>query len=301
MTKVRMTGGNYQLRVVLNHEVRYTKFMNRTEIRLALLIASLAVYCRADTPVNENSAADNPYKTIVERNPFGLKPPPPPAPAPQPATDQAKTDLKLTGITSFGSVKAYFSATDSKSKTPEYFSLGVDEKKDGIEVLAIDDAAKSVRIRSAGVETLMTFATHGVAAPTTPPPAAPAPGVPGASPMTGRVANTMPVTPGTAPGTPANAGIYTLPSRTPRVQMDPNMAARYGLSGAPSSNVSPQPAPRNTMSSEEQAILMEVQRIANPSLPPTPGVPSFDNAPGIPAPVVPAPGFPRSPRLPGQF
>ena len=275
--------------------------MKRTEIRWTVLIASLAAFCRADTPGNETIPANNPYDTIAERNPFGLKPPPPPAPAPQPATDQAKTDLKLTGITSFGSVKAYFSATDPKSKTPEYFSLGVDEKKDGIEVLAIDDTAKNVRIRSSGVETLMTFATHGVAPPTTPPPAAPSPGVPGVpGAVPGRGANVLPVTAGTAPGTPANAGIYTLPSRTPRVQMDPNLATRYGLGGAPVSNLSAQPAPRNTLSSEEQAILMEVRRIANPSLPPTPGMPT-DSPPGIPAPVVPVPGYPRSPRLPGQF
>ena len=292
--------------MVFNHEVRYGIRMNRNEITVACLIGSLAILGRADVPTAEHSTSDNPYKTIGERNPFGLKPPPPPAPAPQPVVDQTKNDLKLTGITSFGSLKAYFMASDPKTKTPEYFSLGVDEKKDGIEVLAIDDAAKSVRIRNAGTETLMTFNTHGVAPPTTPlPPMAQAPGIPGGMPLPGGGVNNMPVTTGMASMSPYTPGITTIPSRTPRLQtaQGQNTPGGYGFSGTPVSNLPPQPTPKNTLSSEEQAILMEIQRIGNPSLPPTPGLPTTTTTGpsvpgGIPAPG--APGIPRFPRLPGQ-
>ena len=275
--------------------------MIETGIRWACMISASAVFYLADTSVTEIPPSDSPYKTIAERNPFGLKPPPPPVVATPPVVEQAKSDLKLTGITSFGSVKAYFMATDPKSKAPEYFSLGVDEKKDGIELLSIDDVAKSVRIRSAVGETLMTFATHGVTPPTAPPASTPTPGgpgipgaTPGGSPMTGGVVNTMQVTPGTAPGS-LSQGITTIPSRTLRGQTGQGLSTQYGFSGPPISNLPPQPEPRNKLSSEEQVILLEVQRMTDPSLPPTPGLPG-----GIPVPGTPATGIPRIPRLPGQ-
>lgn len=283
--------------------------MNGSVNRLAFLLGGAVAFCRADVPTNEANPSDNPYTSIVERNPFGLKPPPPPAPAPAPVVDQSKNDLKLTGITSFGSLKAYFMATDPKSKAPEYFSLGLDEKKDGIEVLAIDDAAKSVRIRNAGVETFMTFTSHGVTPPNTPPPATPGvPGAPGA----------MPIVPGVAPATPTQSGMQYIPSRTLRGSngqttsyggpsdgvsgMNPLLAARYGLASPSVSNVpTPQPAPQNTRSTEEAVVLMEIQRMANPSLPPTPGLPTTtDIVPAVPGPGVPGPIPPRGPRLPGN-
>lgn len=267
---------------------------------MAFLISRLIVFAGAETPANESNPTESPYKTIVERNPFGLKPPPPPAPAPQPPAEQTKTDIKLTGITWFGSPKAYFMATTSKDKATEYFSLGLDEKKDGIEVLAIEEGAKSVRIRNAGVETLMTFATHGVAPPAgptaPPPPGMPGVPVPGMPPTGGAMPN-MPVTSGIPPMTSPLSGIRTIPARTPRTQMDQTMSARYGVGGAPISNLPPLPAPENTPKPEEAVILMEIQRMGNPTLPPTPGLPhTTDLAP----PNVPAPGVSRMPRLPGS-
>jgi len=310
VSKPRLRSGNQVLELVFIGTVRYISLMNRDGIRVACLIGCLTVLCRADVPTNETSPADHPYKTIAERNPFGLKPPPPPAPPPQPVVEQAKSDLKLTGITSFGSLKAYFMASDPKTKAPEYFSLGIEEKKDGIEVVAIDDASKSVRIRTAGAETVMTFATHGVPPPTTPPPAiAGAPGgpgvpgmAPGSAPVPGGV-NVMPVTTGIAPAPSSGPGITTIPSRTPRLQTGQPGSTAYGFSGTPVSNLPPPPMPKSTMSSEEQVIMMEINRMANPSLPPTPGLPNTTLAPappGIPDPTAPLPGVQRIPRLPGQ-
>lgn len=290
--------------------MRYTTLKNRIGISAASFIGCLSLLCRADVPATETSSPDHSYQTIAERNPFGLKPPPPPpTPASPPTVEQPKSDLKLTGITSFGSLKAYFMASEPKTKAPEYFSLGVDEKKDGIEVVSIDDAAKTVRIRTAGAETLMTFATHGVAPPTTPPPPIAAtpgmPGVPGMAPGAGGGVNVMPVTTGIAPASSSTPGITTIPSRTPRLQTGPPGSTAYGFSGTPVSNLPPQPMPKSTMSSEEQVIMMEIQRIGNPSLPPTPGLPNTTMAPGtappgIPVPSVPPPGVQRIPRLPGQ-
>jgi hypothetical protein len=57
----------------------------------------------------------NPYQAIIERNPFGLKPPPPP---PDPTPVVAVTPpgkVLLTGITTmFGSPRALFEVTDTE-------------------------------------------------------------------------------------------------------------------------------------------------------------------------------------------
>ena len=282
--------------------------MNRTGIDGVLLVSALTLASVLNVSSQESAPPDTPYRTIVERNPFGLKPPPPPAPVVPPVVEQAKTDLKLTGITSFGSPKAYFVATDAKTKAPEYLSLGVDEKKDGIEILSIDQTASSVRIRQNGAESLMTFGTHGVAPPTTAQAAVPGagmPGAPGARPgmpgLPAGAAQGMPVAHGVAPSSANPFPGYTIPSRTLRAQpgqtgMSAVMADRYGLSRGQVSNLPPQPPPpQNTLSGEEQAILLEVNRTINPTLPPTPGLPMTTDTPGMPT-----PGNPRMPRLPGQ-
>lgn len=261
---------------------------------------------------DETVSTENAYRAIIDRNPFNLKPPPPPpaAAAPEPA----KTgELKLTGITSFGRRKAFFMLSDPKGgpqAQPEYYSLAVDEKRDNLEVIAIDEVAKTVRVRYDGGEMLMTFATHGVAAPaatTAPAPGATKPpGFPaGATPATTGTANTanyttaynMAATPGTAPAQ-NTLPLGRIPSRPTRTtgatatQIDPGLAARYGLQPMPS-NVQPPPAQPNG-DTAEQVLLLELQRQSNPqmSLPPTPGLPG-QTQPG--APTLPAPQLPGIP------
>jgi|GEM_PF-1336146 len=300
--------------------------------RLGTIIALSGFLLTSDTfaAVEDNAPREtellkdssNGYRTIVDRNPFGLKPPPPPPP-PQAVAPPPKNDIKLTGITSFGVRKAYFMATESRSNKVDYYSLAVDEKRDGLEVLAIDEVAKSVKIRNGGIETLLTFATHGVTAPNAPAPANPAipapgapPGAPGGFPgipTAGNAGNSA--APVVTPASLAARGasitpMRTIPSRTPRVQSEmtaggfsAEIAQRYGL-GQPASTPDRPAAPQSNLSSEEQVLFMELQRVANPqlNLPPTPGLPSTEIVPvpgagpqpfpGIPVPTAPPPGLP---------
>ncbi|MDA1275133.1 MAG: hypothetical protein O2960_13960 [Verrucomicrobia bacterium] len=232
-------------------------------------------------------SSDRAYSTIADRNPFGLKPPPPPAPAaPEvPVEPPVDTEVKLTGISTFGLKRAYFMVTAIKDKKTDYYALGVDEKKDLLEVLDIDEVARSVRIRKSGIETLMTFYTHGIAAPagaSQSPTAAPGTRVGIAVPgMPGPTANTQ----ATSGNTTNPRGIRTIPSRTIRTHpnnVENSIAAQYGLSGGTTTRVPTPETSDNTLSSEEQVLLMELRKITNPNqiLPPTPGIPQPPGGPG---------------------
>jgi hypothetical protein len=103
------------------------------------------------------------YSVIIARNPFGLRAPRPPKKVPTTAV-QPRNTILLTGITSFGPPRAYFMSKPSLGYAPEYYDLRVGEAKDGFEVLKIDPVTKSVRVRNAGIETVMTFQANGVEA-----------------------------------------------------------------------------------------------------------------------------------------
>jgi hypothetical protein len=276
----------------------------------ALLMSSLllAIPARA----NESVAPEQTYRTIIERNPFGLRPPPPPAVITNKLPEAPKSDLKLTGITSLGKKKAWFRSegTPQRGKQPaegaELFSLGEDEKKDGLEVLEISKTG--VRVRNGGIETLMTFATHGVAPP--PVAAAPAPGATappgaGAIPRPG-VATYQPAAVNTATPGSTPSGARPLPSRTVRTAtptysagatsvggMPQDMAARYGLSPVQLPNAQQQhqqqAQPQGNMSPEQHMLLMELQKATQPDVvfPPTPGLSD--------------PAVPTIPPLPGSY
>jgi hypothetical protein len=242
--------------------------MMRTEHRV-LLVAGSVLLLLAGTlhgvTNNEPGAVDRNYRVIAERNPFGLKPPPPP-PTNTPAATQPKDEILLTGIVGIGTPRAYFMTKALAAKQPEFYSLGIDEKKNGLEVLEIDPSGKSVRVRNAGLETVMTFAANGVKAPATP--AAGTPGGPGASPAPGPVAPPgMNVTPPPM-NTAAAAGVgrlRTIPSRNVRTP-----TANFGPGG---DAMAPPMAPvRDPNAPIQDAIMMELQKRANPNItfPPTP-------------------------------
>src|SRR5437763_5237458 len=64
-----------------------------------LWLASAAAIC-GTAHIGWAEAKSNPYLTIVDRNPFGLKPPPPPADPTPPAPVVPPAKVILTGITS---------------------------------------------------------------------------------------------------------------------------------------------------------------------------------------------------------
>jgi hypothetical protein len=124
------------------------------------------------------------YQSIIERNPFGLRPPPaPPTNNIAPPEPKAKVEVFLTGMTSIGFPKypkqAFFYTREQGKKDVTHYALTEGGGKDGIEVLSIDTASRKVKIKMDNAETLLSFDTHGVPVQAV---AAgrPIPGVPGA-------------------------------------------------------------------------------------------------------------------------
>src|ERR1041384_6432948 len=128
--------------------------MRRTDLCRLLVASTLLLATSVHGITIDPSGSDRDYKVIVERNPFGLKPPPPP-PTNNVAPVAPKDEILLTGITSIGMPKAYFMTKALQNKQPEFYSLGVDEQKNGLEVIDINPTAKSVRVRNGGIESVM--------------------------------------------------------------------------------------------------------------------------------------------------
>ncbi len=132
-------------------------FTNRVVYTLVLLLTCATV----STALAE--AKSNPYQAIIERNPFGLKPPPPP-PDPTPVVVAAPPGkVILTGITTmFGPPRALLEVTEQETgKAPTVHKpiLHEGEREGGVEVISIDLAKSMVKIRLAGIETNVTFET----------------------------------------------------------------------------------------------------------------------------------------------
>lgn len=199
------------------------------------------------------------YSVIFERNPFGLRPPPPPktnsVPLPKP-----DDEILLTGITSIGKERAYFMSVPPKGQTPQFFDLREGESRNHLEVVAIDPDSKSVRVRRKGVENVMTFQTDGVK-----PPAL------AAKPATRQ--GSARSLPGSAPRSNTRSLINT-PSRTPTVRSIPTRNLR--VTPRASANLTRQ-AKVEPFSPEQEVLMMELQRAANPHItfPPTPIPESF--------------------------
>jgi len=188
------------------------------------------------------------YQSIVDRNPFGLKPPPPPQTNnPTPVEAKPKSELFLTGITSVGypriPKKAYFMAKEVGNKEPKYYDLTEDQSKDGIKVLEINEKERTVKIRSDSGETLLSFKTHGITNSFTLA-AAPPPGKPG------------------APGQPG--GVPTVPGQVQPGQATPvPLPAAVNNPGGGPSGGAPQPVTRQIPSRSIRTRPADV--IQNPS------------------------------------
>src|SRR5437016_12457836 len=106
-------------------------------------------------------AQPNPYQAIIERNPFGLKPPPPP-PDPTPVVPVIPPGkVVLTGITTmFGNPRALFEVTETEPGKPATVRKPIlhEGDRDGArEVVSIDVEKSQVKIRNSGIETNITF------------------------------------------------------------------------------------------------------------------------------------------------
>src|SRR5687767_9089237 len=110
----------------------------------------------------------NPYGGIVERNPFGLKPPPPPVVETNQEPATPPPNVKLTGISNLFAKRALLEVTEQQaparpgqppqaSGTVNRPILAEGEAAFGVEVVAIDFDKNIVRIRNAGAESELTF------------------------------------------------------------------------------------------------------------------------------------------------
>src|SRR5207244_3331422 len=119
-------------------------------------------------------ARPNPYQSIIERNPFGLKPPPPP-PEPAPVTPVIPpAKVVLTGITTIlGSPRALLEIIEQepgKTPTPHKPVLHEGDRDGAVEVILIDVEKGLVKIRNGGLETNITFETPKLTASAQPAP-----------------------------------------------------------------------------------------------------------------------------------
>jgi hypothetical protein len=245
------------------------------------------------------------FSGIAERNVFGLKAAPvqedvqPPAAVPK---------LILTGITSmFGQkrvlLRAQPPAAAGTQPKEESFILSEGQREGPVEVLAIDPNASSVLVNNSGTVMTLTFEKNGAKSAGTSAPPAP-PTLPGGIPAPSQ-GNPYP-------------GRHVLPTRTPRLPVNPATGASIGAMPAPTGTTPgtaadaaaiageatpPIPAapgePPADQALEQQLLQLEAQRQAAQA---AQGGGSLPPIPGMQAPPTAAPGASRfqSPQLAPQ-
>jgi hypothetical protein len=285
----------------------------RCNFKISLISVLAAVAGQISLEAIVPDAGVDSYQGIPERNVFGLRPPPSQA---QPEPEAAPLPkITLTGITTILDSKRALmkvaAANPKKADPAKELSLILSEgqREGDIEVLQIDEKAGSVKVRNSGAVMVLTFEKDGAKLPATPlPPGSPgAPQVPSA--LTGGQATNPYTLPAPNTGTPP-----PFPGRNPRRGVPApgvataNSGATYPVGGVPTPTglpgttaSTPAPASSQDLTADEQAIVMELQRQANPNtaalLPPTPLTP----APATPQPVgssVPATTVPPIPGRP---
>jgi len=271
-------------------------------MRLVLKTAALMLLLAAATAARAIPASDlkENYQPIVDRNPFGLKPPPPP-PTNNPSAnvkEKPKLEYFLTGITSVGFPripKQAYLMTREQNKSTNFYALSEGIEKDGIKILNIDDGARKVRIHTTEEgEMILSFQTHGIAAPASPMPGRPGmpgqpiPGQPGgAVPQPGMPTQPQPInaaavqngTMGNAAAANPNAAnaIRQIPARRVRSGVD-NTMMNGGMGGPlPNAGIPATQQSQPDMDPAEQYVRMHLNRAAAEKqgipMPPLPIIP----------------------------
>src|SRR5262245_49387187 len=191
------------------------------------------------------------YHGIVERNVFNLKPPPPAVPPEPPAAPPPK--ITLTGITTILNNKKALLKVAVPAKPPEpakeeSYILTVDESRNDILVIDIDEKAGKVQVNNHGAVQTLDFKNDGAKQiAVAPPPVAPGPGA------------IPPPTMLPPPPAPQPVQGRTIPTRSMRLPSS---------GGNPNTVAPPPPAfnnpgaslqPASGLSAEEQEISMALQ------------------------------------------
>jgi hypothetical protein len=253
------------------------KWSKQDWIWLTATVLVAACDARAD-------ARANPYDSIVERNPFGLKPPPPPDPdagKPPPPPPAPLAVVELTGITSIlSSKRALLEIVPGPGKPMLKPILAEGERVESVEVVSINVEKNEVVLKNGNITTNLTFKVAKASGPATPPPpGAPPAAVPQPAQTSynqnygGSGRNNVMVAGGTSATTPTAGGPNSSGANAPTLS---GGTTDGGFRSIPSrkilSNTAAQGAPQ--MSPEEQVIHMEAQRQLNKNSPiPTPPLP----------------------------
>ncbi|HXG46222.1 MAG TPA: hypothetical protein VNO52_01240 [Methylomirabilota bacterium] len=221
--------------------------MNRKSRQVAatalVILSGSAPILFADRP--------NPYQAIIDRNVFGLNPPPPPvdtsqqeAPPPAPLAT-----VKMTGLHNmFNKPKVLLEITPAPGKQPIKDILEVGDRREGIEVLAINIAKSEVTIKNGHVTTNLQFEVLKSAAAPAAATAAGFPGAPGGA-LPGKSPVVPIVNPPPAPVTDAGPTPVSSISTSRRNSIvlsganapEPEPTAPAAV-GSPSTPTGPQPA-----------------------------------------------------------
>jgi hypothetical protein len=135
-------------------------------IKSSLIFAVGALLTGATVRGDVAGSKDNPYRLILDINPFRLKDPP--QLTREPATNVVNLDVRLTGITSVGGTKrAWLMILPGPGRSqPKYLNNLAEGDGDGIlQIVEINEKEESVKILNAGIVVTLNFHEHGLPAP----------------------------------------------------------------------------------------------------------------------------------------
>lgn len=255
---------------------------------------------------------ENPYATIVDRNPFALKPPPPPPPPPEqtaPPVPMAK--VTLTGLLStFGEPRVLLEIIEDGGKgaaaTAKKPILREGEREGSVEILSIDVVKNTVLLRNSGVETNITFTVAKSG------PAPGGPGVPGAPPAftpppinvpqpQNPQASASPTVISPGGGNQGGGGVTLMGNNAGSAAVPSALGttADGGMRTIPSRPLRTEHAGMPPMTKEQSDLLMEVNRLrGGPPAPPTSLTPLFQEGQQEGQQQPPNPAYPRLPYNP---
>ena len=142
---------------------------NMNLAKRTLLFAAGALLAVATVRGDVAGLKDNPYKVILDINPFRLKDPPPLTK--QPATNVVKLDVRITGITSVGRTKRAWLVILSGAGRPQpkYLNNLSEGDRDGdLQIVEINEEEGTVKILNAGITVTLNFREYGLPAPAAP-------------------------------------------------------------------------------------------------------------------------------------
>jgi hypothetical protein len=234
---------------------------------------------RDDIPATPGTSSQR-FDGIAARNVFGLRPPVVETNAPQPEAPLPR--VVLNGITTIlANKKALLKVLPQPTKPgqpakEEAFILGENQREGDIEVLKIDEHARTVKIDNSGRQMTLTFEQTTNSQPSTayqPPPGGLGM-IPNAvnRPLPRTLPSRFPRSALSAPGAPLPPGAQTSPASVPS-------ATGYSTTGYPATGyVTPTPSANTTgaqqLTPEEQTFLNDVQNAVNNQNQPQPPRPA---------------------------